>query len=94
MTKEELEKENAELKSKVEELKKRGKQNYEHYMMAREELSGKIKDWEDTCKSYCEDLDTAKKIVGSFFKHCSRVDLVTYMGEGNVIKAEQFLEEK
>lgn len=49
-------------------------------------------------KSIVEELrnqmEIAKKIIGSFFKHCQRVDLVTYMGEGNVIKAEQFLERK
>lgn len=42
----------------------------------------------------CIKIDRAKEIIGLFFKHCPRLDLVTYMGEGNVIRAEQFLEGK
>ncbi len=45
------------------------------------------------CTDYEKQLTNAKKIIKKFFKYISRTELVTAMGEHNVIEAEKFIEE-
>ena len=45
-------------------------------------------------KNECtQKIEHAKKIIKKFFKHISRTELVTAMGEHNVIEAEVFITE-